>query len=130
MLTSGIYFKNFKKNKKTNSSQVKKKLLLLFKEKNYILDSLKKNYKDSFSKKIINKYKKYSTFKVIGMGGSTLGTQTIYEFLKDIVKKDFVFIDNLRQKKLNIKNNKSVNLVVSKSGNTIETVVNSNIYIR
>ena len=130
MLTSGIYFKNFKNNKKTNNSQVKKKLLLLFKEKNYILDSLKKNYKDSFSKKIINKYKKYSTFKVIGMGGSTLGTQTIYEFFKDIVKKDFVFIDNLRQKKLNIKNNKSVNLVVSKSGNTIETVVNSNIYIR
>ncbi len=130
MLTSGIYFKNFKKNKKTNSSQVKKKLLLLFKEKNYILDSLKKNYKDSFSKKIINKYKKYSTFKVIGMGGSTLGTQTIYEFFKDIVKKDFVFIDNLTQKKLNTKNKKSVNLVVSKSGNTIETVVNSNIYIR
>ena len=130
MLTSGIYFKNFKKNKKTNSSQVKKKLLLLFKEKNHILDSLKKNYKDSFSKKIINKYKKYSTFKVIGMGGSTLGTQTIYEFFKDIVKKDFVFIDNLTQKKLNTKNNRSVNLVVSKSGNTIETVVNSNIYIR
>ena len=130
MLTSGIYLKNFKKNKKTNSSQVKKKLLLLFKEKNYILDSLKKNYKDSFSKKIINKYKKYSTFKVIGMGGSTLGTQTIYEFFKDIVKKDFVFIDNLTQKKLNTKNKRSVNLVVSKSGNTIETVVNSNIYIR
>ena len=130
MLTPGNYLKNFKKNKKTNSSQVKKKLLLLFKEKNYILDSLKKNYKDIFSKKIINKYKKYSTFKIIGMGGSTLGTQTIYEFFKDIVKKDFVFIDNLRQKKLNIKNNKSVNLVVSKSGNTIETVVNSNIYIR
>ncbi len=130
MLTSGIYYKNFKNNKKINSSQVKKKLLLLFKEKNYILDSIKKNYKDSFSKKIINKYKKYSTFKVIGMGGSTLGTQTIYEFLKDMVKKDFVFIDNLRQKKLNIKNNKNVNLVVSKSGNTIETVVNSNIYIR
>ena len=55
MLTSGIYFKNFKNNKKTNNFQVKKKLLLLFKEKNYILDSLKKNYKDSFSKKIINK---------------------------------------------------------------------------
>ena len=130
MLTSGIYFKNFKNNKKTNNSQVKKKLLLLSKEKNYILDSIKKNYKDSFSKIIINKYKKYSIFKVIGMGGSTLGTQSIYGFLKDVVKKDFIFIDNLRQKKLNIKNNKHVNLVVSKSGNTIETVVNSNIYIR
>ena len=130
MLTLGINFKNFKKNKKINNSQIKKKFLSLFNEKNYVLDSLKKNYKDNFSKKLINKYKKYSTFKVIGMGGSTLGTQTIYEFLKDIVKKDFFFIDNLRQKKLKIKNKKSVNLVVSKSGNTIETIVNSNVYIK
>ena len=130
MLTSGIHFKNFKKNKKINNSQIKKKFSSLINEKNYVLDSLKKNYRDNFSKKLINKYKKYSTFKVIGMGGSTLGTQTIYEFLKDTVKKDFVFIDNLRQKKLKIKNKKSVNLVVSKSGNTIETVVNSHIYIK
>jgi len=130
MLTSGIYFKNFKKNKKINNSQIKKKFSSLFNEKNYVLDSLKKNYKDNFSKKLINKYKKYSTFKVIGMGGSILGAQTIYAFLKDKIKKDFVFIDNLRQKKLKIKNKKSLNLVVSKSGNTIETVVNSNIYIK
>ena len=130
MLTSGIQFKNFKKNKKINYFKIRKKFSALLNEKNYVLDSLKKNYKDNFSKKLINKYKKYSTFKVIGMGGSSLGTQTIYEFLKDNVKKDFVFIDNLRQKKLKIKNKKSVNLVVSKSGNTIETVVNSNIYIK
>ena len=130
MLTSGIHFKNFKKNKKINSSQIRRKILSLFKENNYILNSLKKNYKDNFSKKLINKYKKYTSFKVIGMGGSTLGTQTIYEFLKDIVKKDFVFIDNLRQKKFKIKTKKNVNLVVSKSGNTIETIVNSNIYIK
>jgi glucose-6-phosphate isomerase len=130
MLTSGIRFKNFKKNKKINTSHIKKKFSSLFNEKNYVLDSLKKNYRDNFSKKLINKYKKYSAFKVIGMGGSTLGTQTIYEFLKDTVKKDFFFIDNLRQKKLKIKNKKSVNLVVSKSGNTIETIVNSNIYIK
>ncbi len=130
MLTSGIHFKNFKKNKKINNFQIKKNFSSLFNQKNYVLDSLKKNYRDNYSKKLINKYKKYSTFKVIGMGGSTLGTQTIYEFLKDTVNKDFIFIDNLRQKKLKIKNKKSVNLVVSKSGNTIETVVNSNIYIQ
>ena len=130
MLTQGIKFKNFKKNKKINNSQIRKKFLSLFNEKNYVLDSLKKNYKDNFSKKLINKYKKNSNFKVIGMGGSTLGTQTIYEFLKETVKKDFVFIDNLIQKKLKIKNKQSVNLVISKSGNTIETVVNSNIYIK
>ena len=130
MLTPRINFKNFKKNKKINNSQIRKNLLSLFNKKNYVLDSLKKNYKDNFSKKLINKYKKNSNFKVIGMGGSTLGTQTIYEFLKDTVKKDFVFIDNLIQKKLKIKNKQSVNLIVSKSGNTIETVVNSNIYIK
>jgi len=130
MLTSGVYFRNFNKGKKINNSQVRKKILSLLSEKNYVLDSLKKNYKDNFSKKLINKYKKYSIFKVIGMGGSTLGTQTIYEFLKDNIKKNFVFIDNLRQKKLKITNQNSVNLVVSKSGNTIETVVNSNIYIK
>ena len=130
MLTSGISFKNFKKNKNIRSTQVRKKFFSLLNEKNYILDSLKKNYKDNFSKQIVNKYKKYSSYKVIGMGGSTLGTQTIYEFLKDTVKKDFIFIDNLRQKKLKIRNSKSVNLVISKSGNTIETVVNSNIYIK
>ena len=92
MLTSGIHFKNFKKNKKINYYKIRKKFLSLFNEKNYVLDSLKKNYKDNFSKKLINKYKKYSTFKVIGMGGSTLGTQTIYEFFKDTVKKNFIFI--------------------------------------
>ena len=130
MLTSGINFKNFKTNKKKSNSKTRNFFLSLFNEKNHVLESLKKNYKDNFSKKLINKYKKYSTFKVIGMGGSTLGTQTIYEFLKDNVKKDFVFIDNLRQKKIKIKKKKSLNVVVSKSGNTIETVVNSNIYIR
>ena len=92
MLTSGIHFKNFKKNKKKNNLQIKKKFSSLFNEKNYVLDSLKKNYKDNFSKKLIYKHKKYSTFKVIGMGGSTLGTQTIYEFLKDTVKKDFFLL--------------------------------------
>ena len=62
MLTSGIHFKNFKKNKKINNSQIKKNFSSLFNEKNYVLDSLKKNYKDNFSRKLINKYSKYSVF--------------------------------------------------------------------
>ena len=67
-------------------------------------------------------------FRVIGMGGSTLGSQTIYDFLKHKIKKRFTFIDNLQPKK--IKNKKKfTNLVISKSGNTIETIINANIYI-
>ena len=130
MLTTTIYLKNFKKKNKSIQIQAKKKLSSLLNEKNYILESLKKSYKNSYSKKKLAKYKKITNFKVIGMGGSTLGTQAIYEFFKDKIKKNFIFIDNLTQKKIKIRSNKNLNLVVSKSGNTIETIVNSNIYIK
>ena len=41
------------------------------------------------------------------MGGSTLGTQAIYDFLKHKIKKNFLFIDNLKSSK---KKNKKKNL--------------------
>ena len=130
MLTTAIKLKNFKIKKKISLRKIKKNLEILFDEKNYILESLKKKYRDSYSKKFINNYNKYKNFRVIGMGGSTLGTQTIYEFFKDKIKKNFHFIDNLSTKKIKIKNSQIVNLIVSKSGNTIETIVNSNVYIK
>jgi len=105
MITSGIYFKNF--NSKLKKLKIKDKLYLLLKNKNPILESLSKNYKNSFSKKILKKYKKYQNFRVIGMGGSTLGTQTIYSFLNHKIKKNFLFIDNLKPK--NDKNLKKKN---------------------
>jgi len=130
MLTSTINFKNFKKKNKLIEIQIKNKLNSLLNEKNFILESLKKSYKNSYSKKKLAKYNKIDNFKVIGMGGSTLGTQTIYDFFRKKIKKNFIFIDNLNQKKIKIRGNKNLNLVVSKSGNTIETIVNSNIYIK
>jgi len=130
MLTTAIKLKNFKIKKKISLRKIKKNLEILFDEKNYILESLKNKYRDSYSKKFINNYNKYKNFRVIGMGGSTLGTQTIYEFFKDKIKKNFHFIDNLSTKKIKIKNSQIVNLIVSKSGNTIETIVNSNLYIK
>ena len=123
MLTTGINFKNFKiKTKKLN---LKKKFKFIFDNKNQILISLSKNYKDNFDKKTVNKYKKASNFRLIGMGGSTLGAQAIYDFLNHKIKKKFKFIDNL-QYDLS-KEKKYTNLVISKSGNTIETIVNFNI---
>ena len=123
MLTTGINFKNFKiKTKKLN---FKKKFKFIFDNKNQILISLSKNYKDNFDKKTVNKYKKASNFRLIGMGGSTLGAQAIYDFLNHKIKKKFKFINNL-QNDLSKKKNYT-NLVISKSGNTIETIVNFNI---
>jgi len=128
MITSGINFKNFNIVKKSNL--VKKKLKLLLKENNAVIQSLQKNYRDSFSLKEIKKYKNFSNFRIIGMGGSSLGTQALYDFLKSKIKKNFFFFNNL-QSKINLnKNKKHLNLVVSKSGNTIETILNSNIFIQ
>ena len=94
MFTAGINFINFRKKIKT--SLVKKKLILLIKEKNEVIQSLGKNYKYNFENKILKKYRNSKNFRIIGMGGSTLGTQTIYDFLKNKIKKKFLFIDNLQ----------------------------------
>jgi len=127
MLTSNIFFKNFKEKKK--NSELAKKLYSLLKNKNEVLKSLSKNYNDSFDEKFLNKYKKNNDFRVIGMGGSTLGTQTIFQFLNEKIKKKFSFIDNLTNENKNKIKNKKVNLIISKSGNTIETVVNTNLLV-
>ena len=127
MLTKGVKFTNFKIKK--NSSLIKKKLISLLKSKNEILNSLSQNYKDNFTNKILLKYKRNTDYRVIGMGGSSLGTQTIYDFLKHKIKKKFVFSDNLQVNLIKDKK-KYTNLIVSKSGNTIETIVNANIFIK
>ena len=129
MLTSSISFVNFKK--KIKYTKVKKNLKLIIdnKTQNEVIKSLSKNYKYSFKKKKLDKYRKFSNFRVIGMGGSILGTQSIYEFLKNRIKKKFLFIDNLQNYKKKEKK-RFTNLIVSKSGNTIETIVNSNILIK
>jgi len=127
MLTKGIKFTNFKPKKK--SLLIKKKLISLLKSKNEILNSLSQNYRNNFTKKILLKYKKNKDYRVIGMGGSSIGTQTIYDFLKHKIKKKFIFLDNL-QVNLDKNKKKYINLIVSKSGNTIETIVNANIFIK
>ena len=63
------------------------------------------------------------------MGGSSLGAQAIYDFLNFKIKKKFVFVDNLK-KNYSKKNKNYTNLVISKSGNTIETIVNANLLIK
>ncbi len=125
MHSKNILFNNFKL--KTKTLHIKKLLSKLLNEDNQILHSLGKNYKDSFDKKNLSKYKKYLNIRIIGMGGSSLGTQAIYSFLKHRIKKKVFFFDNL-QFNLSKNNKKHLNLIVSKSGNTLETIVNSNIF--
>ena len=127
MLTNNIKFKNFLIKSKT--FKVKKILNLLFVANNEILNSLSTKYKYSFSKKIIQKYKKFYNLRIIGMGGSILGTEAICSFLKHKIKKNIFFVNNINNKNLKLNEKKFLNLIVSKSGNTLETITNANILI-
>ena len=128
MLTSNIKFKNFNIKKIKKIKNFKKEIW--FKKIN-LLESLKTSYKYSYSKKQIRKISKDKNFRLIGMGGSTLGAETIYQFLNHKVKKKFIFINNLNSK-INDeqKKTKATNIIISKSGNTLETIANSNLLIK
>ena len=130
MLSKNIRFKNFTKKKFNKNLKVLFKKLI---EKNSyddnVIKSFSKSYSYSFTKKQLKKYKKFNFFQIYGMGGSSLGIQAIYDFMKPKIKKKFYFFDNLDSKNKIIKTkSKSLNLIISKSGNTLETIVNENIF--
>ena len=127
MITDGIKFNNFKIFKK--SLKIKKQLELLLKKNNSIIQSLRSNYKDSFSLKKLKNFKKIKNLRLIGMGGSSLGAEAIYSFFRNKVKKNFLFVNDLDVTLKNDKRINYLNLIISKSGETIETITNSNILI-
>ena len=128
MLTQNISFKNFLIHKK--KLVVKKNLNLILNEETQVISSLSKSYKDSFNKKNTKHFNKKLDYRIIGMGGSTLGAQAIYDFLKKKIKKKFIFVDNLNTSKNKQTKKNLNNLIISKSGNTTETIVNANILIK
>ena len=81
------YNKNLKKTKKTFNSF----LADLKNNQIPLLKSYEKNYEFDFSKTTIKKFSKYKNIFIIGMGGSILGTKSIYSFLKNRIKKKSIF---------------------------------------
>ena len=126
LISKNLYFENFKQ--KIKIKNLKNIFLNLINEKNETINSLKINYKYSYPKKFLLKFRKFNQINLIGMGGSILGTKAIISFLDKKIKKQINFIDNLNFKKLN-KNKNTLNVVISKSGNTLETISNVNIII-
>ena len=117
--------------KKKNNNKIKKILSEILQKKDpncKIIDTFSNNYKYSFNKKKITKFKKYKTISIFGLGGSSLCIKAIYDFLKFKIKRDFHFLSNLKNIKFTSKKS-FLNLIISKSGNTTETIVNSNIHI-
>ena len=129
MLSKNIVFKNFLNNK--SKKKVKKDFEDLLKDQPLLFKTLKRSYKYSYSKKTLNRYKKLSNLRIIGMGGSILGSEVIYNFLKKKIKKKITFVNNLSSNADYIQDKKiNLNLIISKSGNTIETIANANVLIK
>ena len=122
---SSKYYKNLKQTKRIFNS-------LIIDLKNCdipLLESYKKEYQFDFSTTLVKKFSKYKNIVIIGVGGSILGAKSIYSFLKKKIKKEVFFFDNLDsnlhlsfEKQKNFRN--SCFVIVSKSGNTLETIVN------
>jgi len=130
-LTREITYQNNLSKKKKNLNIIKKSLSSLIKNKNEIIKSLSKDYKNSYSKQNLKKFiKKNLPIRLIGMGGSSLGFKAIYSFLSNKIKKRVIFYDNLENLTKQKSKKKFLNLIISKSGNTIETIVNANLLIK
>lgn len=130
---SNIFDKVKQKNTLKNFKKISEKII---KKINYEMDFekntfqvLSKKFDFNFTTKDLKKFKKFQKIAIIGMGGSILGTEAIYSFLKKKVKKSFFFFDDINfnkiqdfKKKQDLK--KILFLVISKSGNTVETITN------
>ncbi len=100
------------------------------KNKKKTLNVLDNQFKFNFKIKDLEKFKKFRIIALVGMGGSILGAEAIYNFLEKKIKKKIYFFDNLDVKKISaFKRKKILNnvlfLIISKSGNTIETLSNT-----
>ena len=122
---------NFSLNKKLNTvySRIFKNVV---KNLDISLDTfhiLSNKFKFNFEKKDIDQFKRFKNVVIIGMGGSILGSEAIYLFLRKKIKKNFLFLDNIDLDKLKkfsnkARSDKTLFIVISKSGNTIETLSN------
>lgn len=136
MQKSKIKFSSHISEKIKNSKKkiLSKKLNHIFDEiKNYEIEDqtlsvLKKNFNFNFNYNQLKKFKKFKSIALIGMGGSILGSEAIYGFLQKKIRRKIYFLNNLDPEQIKILKKKELSkilfIVISKSGNTIETLSN------
>tara|TARA_Y100000591_G_C21722800_1_gene639717 strand:- start:180 stop:662 length:483 start_codon:yes stop_codon:yes gene_type:complete len=124
-----ILKKKYNKNLIFNFKKNFKEISLNLENTKNTFHSLSKNFKLNFSLKELKRFKKFDSIVVIGMGGSILGSEAIYQFLNHKINKKFYFFNDLDEFKIEqtkklINKKKSLFLIISKSGDTIETISN------
>ena len=131
IILENYFSKNFSRNSKIKFLKFDK---IINEIKSYSQNSnnfyeIFKNRNLNIGFKNLNKFKRFNNIAIIGMGGSILGSEAIYDFLKFKIKKKVFFFNNMDyneiknfRKKNNL--NKTLFIVISKSGNTLETLTN------
>ena len=99
------------------------------KDKNKTLSILDKKVRLNFKTKDLNKFKRFKTISIVGMGGSILGAEALYDFFQEKIKKKVYFFNDLNETKItNLKKKEDLSkilfIIISKSGNTLETLSN------
>ena len=105
---------------------------LLYNKENFFLNTLSEGYQKSlFLKRIFLKKRIHKNILIIGMGGSVLGTKMLSSFFG--LDKNYYFLDNLNNSTVNDFIKKDLSkfsiFIISKSGQTLETLTNCNIIL-
>jgi glucose-6-phosphate isomerase len=128
---------NFLKNNSTIYKNNLRKCSEIFKnllnnKENFFFNTLSEDYqKKLFLKKIVLKKKLHKNILIIGMGGSVLGSKMLSSFF--VLDKNYFFLDSLNNSTVNNFIKKDLSkfsiFVISKSGQTLETLTNCNIIL-
>ncbi|NKA01445.1 MAG: hypothetical protein EBV81_05485 [Proteobacteria bacterium] len=132
-INSFNFFKNNSKIYKNNLRKCSEIFKNLFNIKeNFFFNTLSEQYqKNLFLKKIILKKKLHKNILIVGMGGSVLGTKMLSSFFG--LDKNYYFLDSLNNSAVNDLIRKDLSkfsiFIISKSGQTLETLTNCNIIL-
>ena len=94
------------------------------------LNVLDRNYQFNFKIENLKRFMRFKSIALVGMGGSILGSEAIYRFLKIKIKKKIYFFNDLDEGKIDSMKKKEnlskvLFIIISKSGNTVETLSNT-----
>ncbi len=122
---SKIYKNNLRK-----CSEIFKNLFNI--KENFFFNTLSEQYqKNLFLKKIILKKKLHKNILIVGTGGSVLGTKMLSSFFG--LDNNYYFLDSLNNSAVNDLIRKDLSkfsiFIISKSGQTLETLTNCNIIL-
>ena len=129
---------NFLKNNSTIYKNNLKKCSEIFKnlfndKENFFFNTLSEQYQKSLLlKKIVLKKKLHKNILIVGTGGSVLGTKMLSSFFG--LDTNYYFLDSLNNSTVNDFIKKDLSkfsiFIISKSGQTLETLTNCNIILK